>query len=345
MSYPIISYKKLQSSPIVLLVHNGKFAIYYSFKRRNTMADTLEHIHESHFHDKRRVSWGAIIAGVVVAVVIDLTLSVLGAAIGLSYIEPQAKNTSVSAAMKVSFFWWLITWLISLFLGSIVAGKLSGAWSRCSASLHGIVTWAVTVIVTIMLLTSAVGAIIGGAFSIIGTSVKAVTSAVEKVAPSLGQMAGRAAGRMMPEMSQIGKDVNDVISDPNQRGPLMESLQSVLSKGKEASEQDREAVVNILMKRGNMTHDEAEQKLDSWIQSYSQAKEQITETAKKAIPEVNEKATQIEGKAADIGATAAWFAFVMLVLGAFVSALGGLIGTPCCCEKTESRTVRKIEQP
>jgi hypothetical protein len=291
------------------------------------------------WHFPRRASWGAIFAGIVLVLAFELIFATLGAAIGLTYIEPQTKDTSASAAMKVSFFWWLITSLISLFLGSIAAGKLSGSWSRCSASLHGLVVWAGTTLVTLFLLTSAIGTIIGGAFSIIGTSVKAVTSAVQKVAPSIGEM----AGQMMPDMSKIGKDVNDVISDPNQRGELADALKNVLAKGKNASEDDREAVVKILSQKANMTHDEAEQKLDSWIQSYSQTKEQV----KQAIPEANEKAMQVAGKAANIGADAAWFAFIMLILGAFVSALGGLIGTPCCChgeEKTGSRTVRKVPE-
>ena len=153
----------------------------------------------------------------------------------------------------------------------------------------------------------------------------------------------------MPEtgLGQIAQDVNEVISDPNQRGPLMDALKKLFS-GEGSKEENKQAVVDILVKSGNITEAEAQQKVDSWEQSYNQAKEQITEKAKEVIPEVNEQAMKVAGKAADIGATAAWFAFLMLLLGAVVSALGGLIGTPCCHEpeeKMESRTVKKIEQP
>jgi diacylglycerol kinase len=135
----------------------------------------------------------------------ELLFSVLGTAIGLSYIEPEAKDTSTKAAMIVSLFWWLITSLISLFLGSIAAGKLSGSWSRFSASLHGLTVWAGTTLVTLFLLTSAIGAIVGGAFSVIGSSVQAVTSAVGKMAPGIAEKAKQMAPQT--ELGQISKDV------------------------------------------------------------------------------------------------------------------------------------------
>ena len=44
----------------------------------------------SHF---RKVSWGAVFAGMVIAVVVQLVLSLLGAGIGLSTVDPLRYNT------------------------------------------------------------------------------------------------------------------------------------------------------------------------------------------------------------------------------------------------------------
>jgi predicted RNA binding protein with dsRBD fold (UPF0201 family) len=307
------------------------------------MAETVESTHNTNYTSypfKRRISWGAIIAGVIVGLVIEITLALLGTAIGLTYIEPQTKDTSMSAAMKVSLFWWLITWLISLFLGSMVAAKLSGIWLKSASAMHGLTTWAVSVILTIMLLTSAVGSIVGGAFSLIGKSASAVSSAVSKVAPTIAQQ----AGQLLPQtnLGPIMQDVNDAVKDPEQRQKLTDAVKKLFTG--ESTEQNKQAVVDVLTQAGDMNEAEARQKVDSWEQSINKTKQQV----KQAIPEVNEKAMQVAGKAADIGAAAAWFSFGMLVLGAIVSVIGGLIGTPCClCDEKKDwgKTVRKVSEP
>ena len=306
------------------------------------MAETVD-VRNSNYTSypfKRRISWGAIIAGVVIVLVIEITLAVFGTAIGLTYIEPQAKDTSMSAAMKVSLFWWLITWLIALFIGSMVAAKLSGIWLRSASALHGLTTWAVTVIVTIMLLTSAVGTIVGGAFSIIGSSVSAVTSAVSKAAPSIVEQ----AGQLFPQtnLGPIMQDVNEAVQDPAQRQKLTNAVKKLFTG--ESTEENKQAVVDVLTETTDMNEVQARQKVDSWERSIKETKQQV----KEAIPEVNEQAMKVAGKAADIGAAAAWFAFGMLVLGAAVSVIGGLIGTPCCLcdDKTDwGKTVRKVSEP
>jgi polyhydroxyalkanoate synthesis regulator phasin len=127
---------------------------------------------------------------------------------------------------------------------------------------------------------------------------------------------------------------------------MMDALKKLIS-GEGNKEENKKAVVDILVQSGNMTQAEAEQKVDKWEQTVTQTKEQVKQKAKEVMPEVNEKATEVAGKAADVGATAGWFAFIMLLLGAIVSVLGGLIGTPCCCDKRtdKERTVRKVPEP
>lgn len=300
------------------------------------MAETVHAVsYEGHSVEKRRVGWGAIIAGVILVIVFQLTLSILGTAIGLTVYTPGDNSNEMSAKSSAvaALVWWLVTWLISLFFGSLIAAKICGCYHKGGGSLIGLVTWALSVILTIFLLSSAVGKIVGGAFSLIGSSVSAVGSAVSKVAPELAQK----AEQMLPNLgnSQIAKDVNEAMKDPNQRQQLTDALKSVLSKGKQASEEDREKVVNILMKSGNMTHDEAEQKLDSWIQSYEQAKEKLGQAAEEAKGKAKEVATT----ATNIGAKAAWWAFIMLVLGAIVSLIGGAAGACCPYCKEETKTV------
>jgi len=48
----------------------------------------------------RRVSWGAILAGVVVALAVQVLLAMLGAAIGLATIEPTQAGDNTAEPMK-----------------------------------------------------------------------------------------------------------------------------------------------------------------------------------------------------------------------------------------------------
>ena len=295
--------------------------------------------------DKRRISWGAIIAGVVLAIVIHFTLSIFGAAIGLTIFEPQSPDNAGGAIMTGAMIWWIICSLISLFIGSWAAAKLSGVWSRCDGSLHGLITWSVTIILTLFFLTSAIGTVIGGALNIVGKSVSAVTSAVGKAAPEIADI----AGQMVPgdALRNIEQDVKRIIqqTDANDAQKVMQDvmrpLTSLLRKGTDASEADKQAVVDVLVKEANMTPAEARRTVDKWLQNYEQTTQKIKETAKGVREQASETAEQVAGKAVDIATPAAWWTFFMLLLGAIVSLIGGSLGACAQYVHKEQKTVKK----
>ncbi|HBG28143.1 MAG: hypothetical protein A2Y10_06635 [Planctomycetes bacterium GWF2_41_51] len=281
--------------------------------------------------EKRRIGWGAIIAGVVLAIVIQFMLSILGAAIGLTAIEPRSDDNPAGAIMTGAMIWWLISSFISLFIGAWTAAKMSGVWSRCNGALHGLVTWAVTVILTLLFLTSAIGNVIGGALNVFGKGVSAVSAVVGKVAPEVAEKAGQlipgdALGNVEQEVKQIIQqaDTNDaqqVLQD------VMQPLTSLLRKGADASDADKKAVADVLVEEANMTPAEAQRTVDKWLQNYEQATQKIKETAKDVREQAAETAEQVASKAVDIATPAAWWTFFMLLLGAIVAAIGGCVGT------------------
>src|ERR1051325_5144411 len=120
----------------------------------------------------RRVSWGAILAGLVVTLVLEIVLSVLGVAIGASTIQPlehvDAKGYGIGSAL-----WLGITTLVSIFSGACVAGRLSGGPREADGMLHGVATWATATLLGVFLLTSAVGNLIGGAAALLGRAMSA----------------------------------------------------------------------------------------------------------------------------------------------------------------------------
>ena len=133
----------------------------------------------------RRVSWGAIFAGVTVALVTQLLLGVLGLAIGASTIDPLAGNTPTNGLGIGAGIWFLVTGLLSLFAGGWTAGRLAGIHRPVDSALHGVLTWGIATLVTFYLLTTAVGAIMGGAARTLGQGASLIGQGAASASPAL----------------------------------------------------------------------------------------------------------------------------------------------------------------
>ncbi|MGK6308353.1 hypothetical protein [Variovorax sp. DT-64] len=134
----------------------------------------------------RRVSWGAIVAGVVIAMTLQLLLSLLGASLGLSTIDPMKYSSPDPATFGLAAgVWWVVSSALALFAGGWVAAHLAGAPDKTDASLHGLLTWGLATIVTAYLLTSLLGAALAGGGKLLGTAATAGAGASAPVADAV----------------------------------------------------------------------------------------------------------------------------------------------------------------
>src|SRR5438309_11185764 len=102
----------------------------------------------------RRLSWNGIVAGLLVATAIQITLSFLGTSFGLMIVVPYAG--ALPAGMTAGAgIWWILTTIVAYFVGGWVAGHLR-VFSTGGA-LHGFGTWAATTVVSILLTTMLLG--------------------------------------------------------------------------------------------------------------------------------------------------------------------------------------------
>ncbi|MEX2263031.1 MAG: hypothetical protein WD696_13830 [Bryobacteraceae bacterium] len=124
----------------------------------------------------RRVSWGAIFAGVVVALVVNLTLNLLGISIGAATINPTEEVRPAEGLGVGAGIWFLVASVISLFAGGWAAARLAGTPDRTDAMLHGVVTWGLTTLFTFYLLTTAVGNIVGGTAALLSRAAGAMAT-------------------------------------------------------------------------------------------------------------------------------------------------------------------------
>ena len=112
----------------------------------------------------RRISWGAIIAGLIVALVTQILLTMLGVAIGAATVDPLQEQRPTEGLGTGAAIWWVVSSLISLFLGGCVAGRLAGVPRKGDGALHGIIMWGTATLITFLLVGTALGGLFGGAF-------------------------------------------------------------------------------------------------------------------------------------------------------------------------------------
>lgn len=133
-----------------------------------------------------RLSWGAIFGGTVAALGIWLLLYALGLALGLSAMEPASPGSARGAGIFTGL-WSLITPLIALFVGGVVAARGAGVVTKSGGAIHGLVMWGLTAVGGVFLLASLLGTLIGGIASAGKAAVSAAGTAAASAAPSAAQ--------------------------------------------------------------------------------------------------------------------------------------------------------------
>jgi len=105
--------------------------------------------------ERSAVSWGAIVAGAVVAMVTSLLLLMLGSGLGLVATSPWTADAGTAKALGIGAIVWLIVMqLASAALGGFVGGRLRTRWSATADEVffrdtaHGLLVWAVATLAT-----------------------------------------------------------------------------------------------------------------------------------------------------------------------------------------------------
>lgn len=146
------------------------------------------------------IRWGAVLAGVAVGISVQLVLSLLGIASGLSITSVSAGEAPGTGAL----IWAGVSMLISALVGSYVAGRMSGLKRKIDGILHGVVAWAVTTLLFVLLATSAGGTLLSTMFSSVGQGAHAIA---QSSAGGLSGFLSRQLGiNMSPQALQTLQD-------------------------------------------------------------------------------------------------------------------------------------------
>jgi hypothetical protein len=259
----------------------------------------------------RRVSWGAVFGGVVIALIVQFLLSMLGIGIGVSTIDPASGDTPGTSTFSISAaIWWTVSGIIAAYVGGWVAARLSGTVEPSSAALHGLVTWATTTLLVLYLVTTAVGALVGGAFNFLGNTLSGASETVRAMAPQLGQMT-------QGPLADLRREVEGVLQQGGSAADRARDLtvitRVITTRDIPPAEIDQAA--NVLAQNAGMPPQEARQRLDGWRSTYQ-----------RNAAEIEARARQSAEETARVVSRAAIFGFIALVLGAVAGAIGGRMG-------------------
>ena len=256
-----------------------------------------------------KVSWGAIFAGVVVALVSQVLLTMLGAGIGIATLDPATGDSPAASTFSiVAGIWYVLSGIAAAYVGGYVAARMSGKTNATTGALHGLTTWAFTTLLVLYFLTSTVGALVGGAFS-------GLASAIGGVGETVAQTAAPIVANSNP-LESLESQVRATGTDPEALNNAAVNSMRALVVGDDASaDAARTQAAQALSTARGIPLDQATQQV---AQMEKQYKDQVAKAKQQAID------------AADAGAsivsTGALLAFVALVLGAIAGWLGGRSG-------------------
>ena len=271
------------------------------------------------------VSWGAIIAGAVVASALSLALLMLGAGIGLVSVSPWSNNNvSVTTFGILAAAWFVAVQLFSSGVGGYLAGRLRTRWVSVHTdevyfrdTAHGVIVWGVGAIVTAWLLTSGAASVVSGAAHAGGSAMEAAgTSVGGPAAQAVGQAAfseGSSTAYFTDMLFRI--DHPETSRDPAASRAEVGRILITDGLSGELPAADKAYVAQVVVARTGLSPADADKRVSEVVEQAKNAKDKAIETAKAAAE-----------AARKTGVYVALWAFISLLIGAFSASFMATVG-------------------
>lgn len=242
------------------------------------------------------VSWAAVAGGAFVAAALLLSLSALGAGMGLSSLSPWANSGLSSSSVGMGAMLWLaVIEIVGCGIGGYVAGRLRTKWVDVHSdevyfrdTAHGFLVWAVAFVITAAFLTSA-GAYLAGGDSRSTNASRSESSTLD------------ANRYFIDSLFRSGQPLNT--SDEAQRSEIGVIFAHALHQ-REMTAEDRNYIASAVAAKTGLTLPEAEKRVGDVFERDQQA----VDTARKAV------------------AHSLYWMFLALLLGAFAASLAATRG-------------------
>jgi hypothetical protein len=267
-----------------------------------------------------RVSWGAILSGALVAVVVGAMFNILGVAVGASAVDattpgetPGATTFGIAGAA-----WFMVSNLLGLAAGGYVAARLSGTADDTDGVLHGLSVWAIAFLISGVLL----GNVIAGTARGVSSVVSSAASGLGSAASSLGSAASEAVPEVSPQAlterlqaSFQGGGAPAQMTPDQRRAEMARIVGNRVTSGG-LGQPERERLANLAAAEFGIPPDQAQQRV-----------QQMEAEATRVANETAQQAREAADAAARSAAIGAYWLFATLLLGAAAAVIGAKIGT------------------
>ncbi len=152
------------------------------------------------------MSWGAVIAGWLVAVGIAFLMYVAGLAMGFSAFDANDAETTAKGIGIGTCIWLVLTWVVSLFAGGMFASWFDGRDDDTTGAMHGVTVWGLSIAASGLLLALGMGGAIGGGAGMMGAAGAMHGHATHRGARSM-QDTGFLQAELMQRVRQAGRRV------------------------------------------------------------------------------------------------------------------------------------------
>jgi hypothetical protein len=256
-----------------------------------------------------RVSLSAVIIGALVAVTVGVTLTAMGAAIGTGLVDAVERDTpSASTFTMGAGAWMVLTNLVGLFTGGIVAGRLSGAWSKEDGALHGLGVWAIATLFALMLLGGVVGRVGEAVGNVAGGAASSITQAAGAAAPQVTVNPREIADRARAALSAPADPAR--MNGDQRAAEIARLVGNRITQGN-LNDADRQRLNVLIAAEAGLSPEEADRRVRAY-EADAQRVAQETEQRARVAATATAKAASLSG----------WFFFATLLLGALAAYFG-----------------------
>jgi hypothetical protein len=275
-------------------------------------------------------SWGAILAGAVVAVSLSLCLVTLGTGLGFASISSWADRGLAAGAFTVeSTIWLIVTQWLSAAAGGYIAGRLRHRWLATHThevffrdTAHGLVTWAVATLFVTAVLAGTTTSLFSassraaGALAAAGGQGTAALGHMEKGPQGPDSFAGPGGSYDLDKLLRNSSTGNtpdlrrDGLPASDARNEVMH-IAANAAVNDSLGDEDRAYLTNLVATKTGASTAEAQKRVDSFFQTVKDASmraKSMADEARKAL------------------ASAALYMALALLIGAFIASVSAAIG-------------------
>lgn len=282
----------------------------------------VDHLNTSHSlgeSSRSAVSWGAVIAGAVIAAALSITLVTGGAGLGFLAVSPWQNQGASGTSIAISTILWLfMTQIIAYGIAGYVTGRLRTKWTDARGdeiyfrdTAHGFIVWALSSIVGFVLLGS-IAASVASSTAQAGATIAGAGASAASTAVLAGD--DNFSLDYYTDSLLRAENPSQADSQEQRRKEITTIMARSIVRG-ELSADDKNYLITVIAQRAGISEDEARARV-----------EDITERAKAAATKLELQAREAADDARKGAALFALWAFASLLTGAFVASVAATMG-------------------